>query len=64
MLVITGDVQWADHIERIAYNALPAQVKEDYSARQYYQQINQIKVTRDSRNFVSPHEDTDILFGE
>lgn len=64
MLAITGDVQWADHIERIAYNALPTQAKEDYSARQYYQQVNQIKVTRDSRNFVTPHEDTDILFGE
>jgi DUF1680 family protein len=64
ILEITGDVQWADHIERIAYNALPTQIKDDFSARQYYQQVNQIEVTRVARNFVTPHEDTDILFGE
>ena len=63
MLEITGDVQWADHLERIAYNVLPTQVSDDYSARQYYQQVNQIAVTRDWRNFVTPHDDTDNLFG-
>ena len=40
MLEITGDVQWADYLERVAYNALPTQVTDDYSARQYYQQTN------------------------
>lgn len=64
MLEITGDVQWADHIERIAYNALPTQISDDFSSRQYYQQINQVEITRKLRNFVTPHEDTDILFGE
>lgn len=63
MLEITGDVQWADHLERIAYNALPTQVTDDYSARQYYQQTNQIAVDRTWRNFVTPHDDTDNLFG-
>lgn len=61
---ITGNVQWADHLEKIAYNVLPTQIKDDFSARQYYQQVNQIAVTRESRNFVSPHEDTDIVYGE
>lgn len=64
MVEITGDVQWADHLERIAYNALPTQIKDDFSARQYYQQINQVAITCEGRNFVSPHEDTDIVFGE
>jgi len=64
ILEITGDVQWADHIERIAYNALPTQANDDFTARQYYQQVNQVQVTRDLRNFSTPHEDTDILFGE
>lgn len=63
MLEITGDVQWADHLERVAYNALPTQVTDDYSARQYYQQLNQVAVTRNWRNFVTPHDDTDNLFG-
>lgn len=64
MLEITGDVQWADHLERVAYNALPTQVSDDFTSRQYYQQVNQVEVTRHIRNFVTPHEDTDILFGE
>jgi DUF1680 family protein len=63
MLEITGDVQWADHLERIAYNALPTQISDDFSSRQYYQQVNQVEVTRTLRNFSTPHEDTDILFG-
>jgi hypothetical protein len=63
MLEITGDVQWADHLERVAYNALPTQVTDDYSARQYYQQLNQVAITRNWRNFVTPHDDTDNLFG-
>ncbi|MDR1593064.1 MAG: glycoside hydrolase family 127 protein, partial [Prevotellaceae bacterium] len=64
ILEITGDVQWADHLERIAYNALPTQITDDFSARQYYQQVNQVQVTRVLRNFTAPHDDTDILFGE
>lgn len=63
ILEITGDVQWADHLERIAYNALPTQVTDDFSARQYYHQINQIAVDRHWRDFVTPHEDTDNLHG-
>ena len=35
MLEITGDVQWADHLEKVAYNVLPTQIKDDFSARQY-----------------------------
>ena len=64
MLEITGDVQWADHLEKVAYNVLPTQIKDDFSARQYYQQVNQVAITCEGRNFVSPHEDTDIVFGE
>lgn len=63
MVEITGDVAWADQLERIAYNALPTQISDDFSTRQYYHQINQVNITREARNFVTPHEDTDILFG-
>lgn len=63
MLEITGNMQWADHLERIAYNALPTQMTDDCSARQYYQQVNQTSVTNEYRNFVTPHEGTDNLFG-
>ena len=63
MLRITGDVFWADYLERVAYNALPAQIKEDFTAKQYYQQTNQISCTRTWRPFSTPHDDVDVLFG-
>ena len=63
ILEITGEVQWADYLERVAYNALPTQVTDDYSARQYFQQFNQVQVTREWREFSTPHEDTDVVFG-
>lgn len=63
ILEITGEIQWADHLERIAYNALPTQITDDFSARQYYQQVNQVAVTRVVRDFVTPHDDTDNLYG-
>lgn len=63
ILEITGDVQWADYLERVAYNALPTQSTDEFTARQYFQQVNQVTVTRTMRNFVTPHEDTDLVFG-
>lgn len=63
MLEITGDVQWADQLERIAYNALPTQVDDACSVRQYYQQVNQIKISHEPRSFVTPHSHTGNLFG-
>lgn len=64
MLEVTGNLRWADHLERIAYNALPTQVNDDFTARQYYQQTNQVQISRHWREFSTPHEDTDILFGQ
>lgn len=64
MLRITGDNTYADLLERIAYNALPTQITDSGDARQYYQQVNQVEVTRKQRNFSTPHADTDILFGQ
>lgn len=64
ILQVTGETGWADHLERIAYNALPTQITDDFSARQYFQQVNQIKISRAIRNFSTPHHDTDNLFGE
>ena len=64
MLRITGDTHWADYLERVAYNALPAQVRDDFTARQYFQQTNQIECSRNTmRLFSTPHDDTDQVFG-
>ena len=63
MLRITGDLRWAEQLERVAYNALPTQATDEYDARQYYQQVNQIACTRQRRSFVTEHYGTDNVFG-
>ncbi|MDO4950192.1 MAG: glycoside hydrolase family 127 protein [Bacteroidales bacterium] len=61
---ITGSTDWADHLERVAYNALPTQADDNFTGRQYYQQTNQIECSLASRNFSTPHATTDQVFGE
>ncbi|KAF7296050.1 hypothetical protein MKEN_01420100 [Mycena kentingensis (nom. inval.)] len=39
---VTGDVKYADRVERMAYNALPATLTGDMWGRQYLQQQNQV----------------------
>ena len=63
MLRITGNLRWADQLERVAFNALPTQATDAYDARQYYQQTNQIACTREPRGFVTEHYGTDSVFG-
>lgn len=63
MLQVTGDVSFADHIEKVTFNALPTQSNEDYTERQYYQQPNQVMITRQNRNFYTPHDGTDQVYG-
>lgn len=63
VMAITGDVDFMDHLEKIAFNALPAQATDDYDARQYYQQPNQVMITRRERNFVTQHGHSDLCFG-
>ncbi len=63
MLEITGNNSFADQIEKIAFNALPAQTSEDYMTRQYFQQANQVMLTRHTRNFDVNHSGTDLCYG-
>ncbi|WP_138989393.1 beta-L-arabinofuranosidase domain-containing protein [Larkinella sp. C7] len=63
MLEITGNVNFADQIEKIAFNALPAQISDDFMGRQYFQQANQVMATRHMRNFDVNHHGTDLCFG-
>jgi DUF1680 family protein len=63
MLEITGDVQWADYLERVSYNALPTQITDEFDSRQYYQQLNQIRISRTERNFVTAYNGTEQVFG-
>lgn len=65
MLTITGDLSFADHLELIAFNALPAQATEDFRHRQYFQSANQVLCSRARRNFFEDdgHSGTDSCFG-
>lgn len=62
MVEISGDMAFADHIERIAYNMLPTQSSDDYQTRQYFQQANQIACTFGDRNFYNDDGDR-VVFG-
>ncbi|WP_020595753.1 beta-L-arabinofuranosidase domain-containing protein [Spirosoma panaciterrae] len=63
ILEITGDVAYADQLEKVAFNALPTQASDDYMTRQYFQQANQVMATRHIRNFDVNHGGTDLCFG-
>jgi rhamnogalacturonyl hydrolase YesR len=62
LIKITGDPEYAEKLERAAFNALPAQVKPDFTGRQYYQMPNQIVCDTNYQNFNTKHWGT-ILFG-
>ena len=62
-LEITGSVGYADQLEKIAFNALPTQISEDFMSRQYFQQANQVMLTRHIRNFDVNHSGTDVCYG-
>jgi len=63
MVCITGKTSYADQLERIAFNALPAQIDSNFMVRQYFQQANQVMVTRHYRNFDFNHDGTDLCYG-
>ena len=62
MLPITADVYYADYLEKIAYNVLPTQHDDNYTRRQYFQQVNQVQITADTRNF-DIDENARIVYG-
>lgn len=65
MLAITGDMEFADQLEKIVYNALPAQASDDFSSRQYFQAANQVELTNqlETSYQTNTHKGTDFVFG-
>lgn len=63
MIEITGRTDWADWLERVTFNALPTQASDDFMTRQYYQQANQVNITRQKRNFITDHGGADLCYG-
>lgn len=65
ILKITGDMDFADHLEKIAYNALPTQASDDFSSRQYFQAANQVELSDQLATSyeTQTHQGTDFVFG-
>jgi hypothetical protein len=61
-LAITGEPAFADRLEKIAYNALPSTITEDFWAHQYDQQPNQVMCSLSKRNWSSNGPESN-LFG-
>ena len=61
-LAITGNVGFADRLEKIAFNALPAALSEDMWSHQYDQQPNQIECSVHQRHWTSNGPESN-LFG-
>ncbi|SDS19080.1 beta-L-arabinofuranosidase domain-containing protein [Microlunatus soli] len=59
---IFGDGEWADRLETIAYNLLPASCDPRMLAHQYHQQANQVRVSVGSRPWTYSSDDAN-LFG-
>lgn len=51
MLSITGETKYADLLELMAYNTLPATFTPDMCAHQYVQQVNQVAADKRKRQF-------------
>jgi hypothetical protein len=49
LVSITGEVHWADRLELIAFNALPATFSPDMWTHQYDQQVNQVQCSRQDK---------------
>ncbi len=62
ILPITGDVYYADYLEKIAYNVLPTQITDDFTRKQYFQQVNQVMITNAERNFYND-KNAHLCFG-
>jgi hypothetical protein len=65
ILPITGDMEFADLLEKIVYNALPAQATDDFTARQYFQAANQVELSNRLQTSyqTQSHKGTDFVFG-
>ncbi len=53
---ITGAIASMDALERMTFNALPAQTTDDYNNKQYFQIANQVHIKKGVFNFSLPFE--------
>lgn len=62
LVALLGDAAFADRLELIAFNALPATFAPDMWSHQYDQQLNQIECSiREGRPWTTNHPDSNIF---
>lgn len=58
---VLGEGVYGDILERVAFNALPAAVSEDWTSHQYVQQVNQIRCDIAPRNWTENRDDANTF---
>ena len=61
MIEAFGRGDYGDKIEKLAYNALPATITEDFMAHQYLQQANQVLANRAERDWFNTNEESNMF---
>lgn len=56
LIAVTGDVQYMDALERMAFNALPAQTTASFNEKQYFQIANQVQISKGVFDFSLPFD--------
>lgn len=58
---IFGDGEYADLLEKVAFNALPATITADWHGHQYDQQVNQVLCTQARRNWTLNGDESNMF---
>lgn len=61
LAAVSGQVFFADQLEKVAYNALPAAIAPDGRSHQYDQQVNQIECSQQDRPWYNNRSDANIF---
>ena len=61
LMEVFGESFYGDLMERLAYNALPATITEDFMAHQYLQQANQVLVDVSKRDWFNNGDDANVF---
>lgn len=56
IISVTGDVLYMDALERMAFNALPAQTTDSFNEKQYFQVANQVQISKGVFDFSLPFD--------
>ncbi|HEU5148295.1 MAG TPA: beta-L-arabinofuranosidase domain-containing protein, partial [Chryseosolibacter sp.] len=56
IIAVTGDIQYMDALERMTFNALPAQTTDSFNEKQYFQIANQVQISRGVFDFSLPFD--------